>query len=227
MSKIAIELFSGSCVVAETLRANGWEVLTIDINKSYQADVKTDIAGLNINDLPKKFRNPQLVWASPPCTTFSVLRIGHNWRDVMGLPMARNTRAAVGVYLVYKTLSLIHDLKPKYWFIENPVGKLRSMPFMKCLHRKTVTYCQYGERVRKPTDIWTNHITWTPKPMCSNGDTCHIASPRGSDAANKAGKNNAFERAKVPVSLIQEICDSLLNVDMSQSTLQIEVVGDE
>lgn len=207
----AIELFSGSCVVADTLRANGWDVLTIDINKDYGADVSTDIAGLMVDELPDEFRNPDFIWASPPCTTFSILRIGHNWKDVNGVPMARNMRSAASVFLVYKTLSLIHDLDPKYWVIENPVGKLRKMPFMQCLPRKTVTYCQYGEPNRKPTDLWTNIHHWNPRPMCSNGAPCHIRSPRGSDALNKAGKNNAFERAKVPAPLVQEIADAIQN----------------
>lgn len=209
MKKVAIELFSGSCVVAETLRAQGWDVLTIDINKKYGADVSTDIAGLCVEDLPVQYRNPTFVWASPPCTTFSILRVGHNWRDYMGTPIAKNTRTAIGVYLVYKTLSLIHDLNPTYWCIENPVGKLRKLPFMQVLPRKTVTYCQYGEPNRKPTDIWTNISQWTPRPMCSNGAPCHIRSPRGSDALNKAGKNDAYSRAIVPFDLIKEIISSI------------------
>lgn len=219
-ANVAVELFSGSCVVADTLRAEGFDVLTIDINKEYGADVSTDIAGLNISDLPEKYQKPFFVWASPPCNTFSILRIGHNWDNKMGVPVAKNVRAAVGVYLVYKTLCLIHDLSPRYWVIENPVGKLRAMPFMKALPKRTITYCQYGELNRKPTDIWNNITHWKPRPMCKNGGSCHIAAPRGSDAVGKAGKNNAFERAKVPAQLVMELIAAMRQKPTLQTKLE-------
>lgn len=41
---------------------------------------------------------------------------------------------------------------------------------------------QIGDDRAKPTDIWTNSLTWKPKPSCHNGNkNCHHApAPRGS-----------------------------------------------
>ena len=54
------------------------------------------------------------------------------------------------------------------------------MSFMKDLKRYTVTYCQYGDKRMKPTDIWTNYPNPQFKKPCKNGDKCHTPAPRGS-----------------------------------------------
>jgi hypothetical protein len=81
--------------------------------------------------------------------------------------------------IVKKTLAIINELNPKYFFIENPRAMLRKQPFM-TMPRKTVTYCKYGLPYQKATDIWTNCLTWTPKTPCSANDPCRVRAPRGS-----------------------------------------------
>lgn len=56
----------------------------------------------------------------------------------------------------------------------------------------------------KPTDIWTNDSLWNPKPICKNGDTCHVAAPRGS-ATGTQGLKNDYERSRIPEQLCEEI----------------------
>lgn len=71
---------------------------------------------------------------------------------------------------------LIKELKPKYYFWENPRAGLRKMTFMQDIPRYTITYCQYmmnepwEKRRMKPTDIWTNHPNPKFKPPCKNGE---------------------------------------------------------
>ena len=88
---------------------------------------------------------------------------------------------------------------------------MRKMPQMDVfLIRNTVTYCQYGDTRMKPTDIWTNCSIWKPRPMCSNGDTCHVAAPRGSRTGTQ-GMKNYVEKARVPYDLCKEILESVLS----------------
>jgi hypothetical protein len=82
--------------------------------------------------------------------------------------------------LVEKTKDLILQLKPTYWFIENPRGMLRKMAFMQGWSRSTVTYCQYGMKYQKATDIWNNCYEWKPRPICSSRSPCMARAPRGS-----------------------------------------------
>jgi hypothetical protein len=110
-------------------------------------------------------------------------------------------------------LKLIEELQPQFWFIENPRGGMRKMSWMQGLPRYTVTYCQYGERRMKPTDIWTNHPDPQFKPPCKNGDSCHDAAPRGSQTGVQ-GQKNAKERGIIPEALCQhivDICEKYIN----------------
>lgn len=82
------------------------------------------------------------------------------------------------------------------------------MVWMKSLPRYTVTYCQYGDTRMKPTDIWTNHPDPRFKPMCKNGDPCHVPAPRGSKTGTQGLKNSRErERSVIPKPLCQHIVD--------------------
>ena len=50
-------------------------------------------------------------------------------------------------------------------FYHRKVGLLRHQDYMKPLgkYRTTMSYCRYGFKYRKNTDLWTN-ITYEPKP---------------------------------------------------------------
>jgi hypothetical protein len=154
---------------------------------------------------------PDVVWASPPCTYFSVASIGKHWNKDH---TPKTNEAVIGMMIAQKTLDIISQFMRQnpylYYFIENPRGKMRKMWFMAPLHRDTVCYCQYGENRMKPTDIWHNSA-WVPRPMCYNGNLdCHHASaPRGSKTGTQ-GMKNAYEKSKVPSELVREV---LLSID--------------
>ena len=119
----------------------------------------------------------------------------------------KSETARLGIEIVKKTIKIIEYFNPKFYFIENPRGMLRKMPFIQNLKRHTVTYCQYGDTRQKPTDIWTNSDDWQPRPMCKRGAPCHTAAPRGSKMGTQA-LSNAYERSKIPYELCLEILKS-------------------
>ena len=156
---------------------------------------------------------PDMIWASPPCTTFSVASIGRHWNGSRkGGHTPKTEDAEIGLAIMRKTVEIINyflRVNPNLiYFIENPRGLMRKMPEMQALPRHTVTYCQYGDERMKPTDIWTNSQTWVPRPMCKNGAPCHVAAPRGSRTGTQ-GMKNAYERSKLPPELCNEIIDSV------------------
>jgi len=195
-----IELFSGTESFSKVARERGHQTFTIEINPQFKPDLVKNILDLNVKDIPKEFRNPDVIWASPPCTTFSCASIGCYWN--YGIP--KKSKTYIGLALALKTLEIIQELKPKYWFIENPMGLLRKQHFIVNLNRATVTYCQYGDSRMKPTDIWNNCGSWTPKPKCKNGMPCHTAAPRGSYTGTQGLKGNK-ERSVIPPKLCLEI----------------------
>jgi site-specific DNA-cytosine methylase len=204
-----LELFAGSRSIGKVADELEYEVFSVDINNFEGIDLVKDIEFLTKEDIPFI---PDVIWASPPCTTYSIAAISHH-RD-MGKP--KTDFASKSDRLVLNTLRLIKEYDCKY-FIENPRGYLRKMHFMLGVPKTTVWYCTYGDVRAKPTDIWSNHIYslfnengWKPRPMCFNGNTnCqHQPAPRGSRTGTQGMKNN-YERSKVPYELCKEILLSI------------------
>lgn len=157
----------------------------------------------------EKFGRPDVVWMGFDCTTFSVAAIGHHrMKDpVTGNLLPKTDKARMADEVDKHTLEVVRQLKPKLWFIENPVGGLRKMDFMQELPRYTITYCQYGFPYRKATDIWTNHPNPKFKPPCKNGDPCHVRAPRGSKLGLQAIKDKALRSAYPP-----ELCEHIVDI---------------
>ena len=195
-----LELFSGTESISKVFRSHGWECFTVEHRAKFDPDWCVDILDFSTN-LPF-----DVVWASPPCTCFSVASIGSSW---CGNYHPKRVETALGMAYVLKTLEIIKEVKPKYWFIENPRGVLRKMGFMQDLPiRQTVTYCQYGDTRMKPTDIWTNCDVWKPRPACKNGMSCHVSAPRGSRTGTQ-GLKGAVDRSRIPEQLCEEIFDAV------------------
>lgn len=194
-----LELFCGTKSFSKVAELKGHKCFTIDFNQKFNPDIVIDILYFKKEQLPKEWRNPDVIWCSPPCETFSLS--GHN--HFMGYPT--NAKAFIGMALAFKCLEIIRELKPKYWIIENPRAGLRSMWFMKPLPITTVCYCQYGFKNMKPTDIW-NNFGFEGK-TCKNGDTCHESAPRGSKTGTQ-GEKSKEERYIIP----SRLCEEILNI---------------
>ena len=70
----------------------------------------------------------------------------------------------------------------------------------------------------KPTDIWTNCRLWIPRPMCKNGDSCHVSAPRGAKTGTQ-GLKGAIERGVIPPELFNEIFEAIKNPKEEQKLL--------
>ena len=206
-----LELFAGTRSVSRAFERRGGDAYTVEWDRSFDMiTLYEDVAKLTKEKVIEMCGGvPDVIWASPDCTTYSVAAISyHRRKDGETLrPITDYARTcdATNKHVV----ELIKELKPKYWFIENPRGGLRKMDFMAGLPRYTVTYCQYGDTRMKPTDIWTNHPNPKFKPACHYGDKCHVPAPRGSKTGTQ-GLNGSKERSRIPDELanhIAEICE--------------------
>ena len=200
-----LELFAGTRSIGKMFEEAGHEVFSVEWDKSHEnIDLHTDIGTLTTKEILDKFGRPDVIWASPDCTSYSIAAISHHRRK------EENTLFPVSDYAKFcdsvnkNVLKLIEELKPKYYFIENPRGGMRKMDFMSELPIYTVTYCQYGDTRMKPTDIWTNHPDPQFKSMCKNGDSCHISAPRGSKTGTQGLKGSKL-RSVIPEELCRHI----------------------
>tara|TARA_R100001015_G_C4543535_1_gene106994 strand:+ start:72 stop:680 length:609 start_codon:yes stop_codon:yes gene_type:complete len=199
-----LELFAGSRSFSKVAEEMGMETFTTDYKDFDKIDYVCDILNFDVSKVPFK---PDIIWASPPCTTFSIASCYHHWNKDK---TPKTKECFKGIEIVKKTLEIINKLKPRYFYIENPRGLLRKMSFMKKVGtRNTVTYCQYQDSKMKPTDIWTNNLNWKPKPMCKNGMPCHESAPRGSRTGTQGLKGN-YLRSIVPYELCKEILESCI-----------------
>lgn len=210
-----LELFAGTRSIGKAFEARGHEVFSVEWDKNFEnINLYKDILTLTADEVIKKFGRPDVVWASPDCSSYSIAAISHH-----RVQEENGNLAPVSDYAKFcdrvnqHVLCVLLALSPKFWFIENPRGGLRKMDFMNGLPRYTVTYCQYGDNRMKPTDIWTNHPNPQFKPMCHKGDPCHVRAPRGSRTGTQ-GLKGSVERSRIPKELcehIVDICERELN----------------
>jgi len=210
-----VELFSGTGSFSKVAKKKGHSIFKVELNDYFEADLHKNILDVTLKDLPK---NIDVLWASPPCTAFSVASIGRHCDKDTILPKTNN--ALLGIKMLEKSIELISEELKKnpdlIWFIENPRGMMRKVidslfdKYGLIPIRHTVTYCQYGDTRMKPTDICTNLEKWDSKPMCKNGAPCHVAAPRGSRTGTQGLKGN-MERSVIPPALFEEIFEVINN----------------
>ena len=202
-----LELFAGTRSIGKAFEAHGHEVFSVEWDKNFKdIDLYKDIGTLSVKEIIDKFGKPDVIWASPDCTSYSVAAISHHRRknEKTGSLDPITDYAKFCDKVNQHVIELIKELNPKYYFIENPRGGMRKMEWMKDMPRYTVTYCKYGEERMKPTDIWTNHPNPKFLPPSKNGDPDHIKAPRGSRTGTQ-GLKNAVERSRIPVALCEHI----------------------
>ena len=203
-----LELFAGTRSIGKAFEERGHEVYSVEWDKKFDhIDLYADILNVQADDIIKRFGSPDVIWASPDCSSYSIAAISHHRKqDDHGNLIPVSEYAKFCDRVNQHVLCLILALSPKYWFIENPRGGLRKMDFMNGLPRYTITYCQYGDTRMKPTDIWTNHHDPKFKPPCHNGDKCHVSAPRGARAGTQ-GLVGSVERSRIPKRFCEHIVD--------------------
>lgn len=204
-----LELFAGTRSISKAFEARGHETFSIEWSENFEnISLRADVSTVTADMILERFGRPDVIWASPDCTTFSIAAISHHRRK----NQETGNLDPVSDYAKFcdevdqHVLDLIRAFKPRFWFIENPRGGMRKMSWMKGLPRYTVTYCQYGDKRMKPTDIWTNHPAPRFRPPCKNGASCHERAPRGSRTGTQ-GLKGSKERSVIPAALCEHIVD--------------------
>ncbi len=170
-----LELFCGTKSFTKVSEDKGHKAYTIDIDEKFNPDLCKDVLDVELSDIPFQ---PDIIWASPPCTEYSIAK-------TVGV---RNLEYADSI--VKKTLQLIQELKPKTWIMENPqTGLLKSRPFMYRIPYCNASYCKYGYPYRKNTTFWNN--------MGLKLEICRNDCDQRVDGRHKAVIGNRFHRRTV------------------------------
>ena len=190
-----LELFSGTGSVGRAFQAAGWEVTSLDILPG--ATIQSDILDWDYKKYPPGYFD--FVWASPPCTEYSIARTRAK--------RPRDFASADAV--VSRTLDIIEYLRPHLWLIENPqTGHLKHSEIMREIPWRDVTYCRYGFPYKKQTRLWG----WFPfelRPICRKHDPCDlVVDGRHPDTAQR-GSHGTRRTLEELYSLPPELCDEI------------------
>ena len=199
-----LELFSGTGSVGDVCRRMGCEVTSLD--RDMPADIQTDMMNWDYRPLPPG--SFDFIWASPPCTEYSVAK-------TVGVRKLDEANA-----VVRRTIEIIRYFNPSYWMMENPqTGLLKSQGVVANLPYDDLDYCKYGMCYRKRTRLWHNLFCWTPRPLCKK-DCGHIVDGRHEQSAQQcphrhlADVRRRFRTTdlyRVPEPLIEEVLLILLD----------------
>lgn len=211
-----LELFAGTRSISKAFERRGHQTWSVEWDRSFpDISLYADISKLHVKKILEMCGGvPDVIWASPDCSTFSIASISHHRKKnpVTGNLDPVSAYAKQCDEVDKHVLDLIRMLEPKLWFIENPRGGMRKMTWMQGLPRYTVCYCKYetdrppSERRMKPTDLFTNHPDPQFLPMCHNGNPDHARAPRGAKTGTQ-GLSGSVERAVIPRLLCEHIVD--------------------
>lgn len=163
-----LDLFAGTRSVSRAFEKRGWETYSVEWDKKFKdISLYADISKLTAEDIIGLCGDrPDVIWASPDCSSYSVAAISHH-REKVGDTLRPKTEYAQFCDMTNRhVLDLIEELNPKYFFIENPRAGLRKMDFMRERERGQV----HDQVYRDILPIWGfSHETYgyldqSPRP---------------------------------------------------------------
>ena len=185
-----IDLFSG---YGSWTKLYGYKdnIISVDNNKFFNANISQDILEWDYTNLEK---NIDVIYASPPCNLyFTKLKTRY------GIKIFTENDVILSKQLVDKVIEIINFFKPRYYVIENPIGKMQIIyPFIFNKIYDIVDYCMYGFNYKKSTAIWTNVDIEFKR--CS-----HLY-----HSGNVQDLANSKERGKIPLGLVSSIYNKVM-----------------
>jgi len=213
--KRLLELFCGTKSVGNVFSEYGYEVISLDFNKKFNATHTEDILTWDYTIYPPD--HFEVIWASPDCRTWS-FAAGGKYRlknSIYGLNNETQDQATMGNNMVLRVIEILKYFKCKAWFMENPKALMQYFPplqdFIKETnsHKGLVYYGNYNDwDFPKPTNIWSNLEIWKEAPPVMSEDKYvykHHTYLNRPKRVYSFSRMNAEQRSKIPPDLIKKL----------------------
>ena len=212
-----LELFKGGGSITDYFRGiyidnadnPNVNVISLDIEEKYNPTICCDIMDFDYKQYPVGYFD--IIWGSPECKIFSHLQyclIGRKWKDKEELYEEQKKHSK----FINKTIEIIEYLKPKWYFIENP---LYSKIWNHIENKKyldnfiIVDYCSFGFDYKKPTKILTNREDLeNNRCKCKKKHICRVGiNSRKQKSKGQIGEitKNVLERYAIPQPLLEYV----------------------
>lgn len=213
--KRSLELFCGTKSFSKVAEKYNYKTYTLDIDESSNPTFLLDILDWDYKQFPSDYFH--IIWASPPCQTFSTMGGGkHRKKSDMN---PKTEEGIKGDLYLKKTIEIIKYFNPSLYLIENPKALMRYSKYITDLDPiiNTCSYCKYGFDYMKNTDIFSNKelnlkkCFYKRKGVINN---CHHQTIQGShknrirSGVQRISRNTAY---RVPEKLIDDILNTFIN----------------
>lgn len=160
MDKTILSIFDYSGRWSEPYKKAGYPVIRADIKHGIDVFLLFEDVMMPYNDDARVYG----VLAAPPCTDFSVSG-AWKWKDKEQQPadyessnrmsLFFNNTVEHSIFMVVATIEIIKRLQPKFWVIENPVGRLNKLvPELKPYGPWYFDPFEFGDPYTKKTGLW-------------------------------------------------------------------------
>ena len=199
-----LELFPGTGSIGKVGKGEGYKVTSVDIDPKAKPTFCVDILKWDYKQFPRGHFD--IIWASPPCNTFSKLLNCHIGRPCKQQPgelwskeLILRRQEEIGLPILNRVKEIIHYFKPKHFFIENPqTGRMKD--YMMEFNHTDVCYCMYGYNYKKPTRFWHNNKHFVGE-MCNHKGKHKVALGWPND------NTTLNQRYSIPPHLVIDIFD--------------------
>ena len=207
-----LELFCGTKSVGDVFAKEGYEIVSLDYDKKFNATHTVDIMEWDYKQYAPDYFD--VIWASPDCTTWSVAAQGRYRLKscILGKDGEHIEKARFANRMIDRVIEILSYFKVSAWFMENPRGLLQYYPplvaYMENHNRTLVYYGNYEWSSPKPTHIWSNLKMWDDekKPDMRHKRIKHGNKTPYPDMSN--GKSR--DRSKIPPLLIKRLYDLII-----------------
>ena len=190
-----------NCLVQD----HGWTATSVDILPKFKPTICCDVATWDYRAYYSQHLPLDVVWASPPCKSFTIAAWGKHRDGSGGAISKEGGEGDACVCACLEIIGFLKNLNPTLvFFVENPAhGAFRKLecvrPFIDAGMCRTLQYGDYAPDTHscKPTLILTNCQSWAPLPMALRKSVVHW---------NRLSKKR---RTVMPRALCEEIAAAL------------------